>query len=101
MSKASSRLGMRVLVDSIQSETPRPKSPKMNNEEPIILSHFPGAKPPPEGQTSRIERDDFPAPPYPYTDPGKSKTLREILIAMNLLCRLRFVLFGRGFFNHS
>lgn len=43
----------------------------MNNEEPIILSHYPGGRKPPSGDVSRIERDDFPAPPYPYTDPGE------------------------------
>jgi actin-binding LIM protein len=64
---------MKVLVDSIRSETPRPKSPHMNNEEPIELAHFPGAKPPLPGEPPKIERDDFPAPPYPYTDPGKCK----------------------------
>lgn len=69
-SKASSRPGMRVLVDSIRSETPRPKSPHMNNEEPIELSHYPAAYKPPPGTKPKIERDDFPAPPYPYTDPG-------------------------------
>lgn len=69
--KTSSRLGMRVLVDQMQSDTPRPKSPHMNNEEPIILSHYPGGRKPHTGDVSRIERDDFPAPPYPYTDPGE------------------------------
>lgn len=63
--------GMRVMADSIRSETPRPKSPHMNNEEPIELAHFPDAKKPKPGQQPKIERDDFPAPPYPYTDPGK------------------------------
>lgn len=38
-----SRSAMKVLVDSIRAETPRPKSPAMNNEEPIELSHYPGA----------------------------------------------------------
>lgn len=65
---------MKVLVDSIRSETPRPKSPHMNNEEPIELAHFPAAKPPPPGEKSKIERDDFPAPPYPYSDPGSSSS---------------------------
>lgn len=70
----SSRSAMKVLVDSIQrSETPRPKSPHMNNEEPIELAHFPAAKPPPPGEQPKIERDDFPAPPYPYTDPERRK----------------------------
>lgn len=68
-----SRSAMKVLVDSIRTETPRPKSPHMNNEEPIELSHYPGAKPPLPGEPPKIERDDFPAPPYPYTDPGKCK----------------------------
>lgn len=64
---------MKVLVDSIRSETPRPKSPSMNNEEPIELSHYPAAKKPPPGEKSKIERDDFPAPPYPYTDPERRR----------------------------
>lgn len=69
---AGSRSGMRALVDSIRSETPRPKSPhSMNNEEPIELAHYPAAKPPAPGEKPKIERDDFPAPPCPYTDPGK------------------------------
>lgn len=71
--KTSSRLGMRVLVDQMQAETPRPKSPHMNNEEPIILSHYPGGRKPSSGDVSRIERDDFPAPPYPYTDPERRR----------------------------
>ncbi|KAJ8709466.1 hypothetical protein PYW08_009470 [Mythimna loreyi] len=72
-SKASSRPGMRALVDSIRSETPRPKSPHMNNEEPIELSHYPAAYKPPPGTQPKIERDDFPAPPYPYTDPERRR----------------------------
>ncbi|CAG9861145.1 unnamed protein product [Phyllotreta striolata] len=71
--RSTSRSGMKVLVDSIHTEVPRPKSPHMNNEEPIELAHFPGAKPPPPGEPSKIERDDFPAPPYPYTDPERRK----------------------------
>ncbi|XP_046993366.1 actin-binding LIM protein 3 isoform X3 [Schistocerca americana] len=73
LSKASSKSGMKVLVDSIRSETPRPKSPHMNNEEPIELAHYPAAKPPPPGEKPKIERDDFPAPPYPYTDPERRR----------------------------
>jgi actin-binding LIM protein len=45
----------------------------MNNEEPIELSHYPGAKKPKPGEKSKIERDDFPAPPYPYTDPERRR----------------------------
>nr|XP_029726610.1 actin-binding LIM protein 2 isoform X1 [Aedes albopictus] len=72
-SHSRSRSAMKVLVDSIRSETPRPKSPGMNNEEPIELSHYPGAKKPPPGEKPKIERDDFPAPPYPYTDPERRR----------------------------
>lgn len=68
---------MKVLVDSIRSETPRPKSPAMNNEEPIELSHYPAAKKPPPGEKPKIERDDFPAPPYPYTDPERRRRLSD------------------------
>lgn len=64
---------MKVLVDSIRTETPRPKSPGMNNEEPIELSHYPGGKKPKPGEKPKIERDDFPAPPYPYTDPERRR----------------------------
>ncbi|XP_026814943.1 actin-binding LIM protein 1 isoform X6 [Rhopalosiphum maidis] len=75
---AGSRSGMKALVDSIRSETPRPKSPhSMNNEEPIELAHYPAAKPPAPGEKPKIERDDFPAPPCPYTDPEKRKTWFE------------------------
>nr|CAD7458680.1 unnamed protein product [Timema tahoe] len=73
LSKGSSKSGMKVLVDSIRSETPRPKSPHMNNEEPIELAHFPDAKRPGPGEKPKIERDDFPAPPYPYTDPERRR----------------------------
>ncbi|XP_034255716.1 actin-binding LIM protein 1 isoform X2 [Thrips palmi] len=72
-SKHGSRTGMTVLVDAIRSETPRPRSPHMNNEEPIELAHFPAAKPPQPGEAPKIEREDFPAPPYPYTDPERRR----------------------------
>ncbi|XP_039291677.1 actin-binding LIM protein 3 [Nilaparvata lugens] len=68
-----SRSGMCVLVESIRSETPRPRSPHLNNEEPIGLAHFPAGHPPPPGEKPKIERDDFPAPPYPYTDPERRR----------------------------
>ncbi|CAH1103977.1 unnamed protein product [Psylliodes chrysocephalus] len=71
--RSTSRTAMKVLVDSMHTEGPRPKSPHMNNEEPIELAHFPGAKPPIAGEPLKIERDDFPAPPYPYTDPERRK----------------------------
>ncbi|CAN7937843.1 unnamed protein product [Ixodes hexagonus] len=60
-------------VDTIQSSMPRPKSPHMNNEEPIELAHFPGARPPKSNEIPKIERDDFPAPPFPYTDPERRR----------------------------
>ena len=69
--------------------TPRPRSPHMNNEEPINLSHYPDGRAPDiengnnaqnaenmelvDGETKKrrrklpIERDDFPAPPFPYS----------------------------------
>ncbi|XP_065215240.1 actin-binding LIM protein 3-like isoform X3 [Planococcus citri] len=73
LKSAGGKSAMKVLVESIRSETPRPKSPHMNNEEPIELAHFPAAKPPPRGEKAKIERDDFPAPPYPYSDPERRK----------------------------
>ncbi|BES96724.1 actin Hypothetical protein [Nesidiocoris tenuis] len=70
--KWSSRTGaMSVLAESMARE--RPKSPHMNNEEPIELAHFPDAHPPKPNDKPKIERDDFPAPPYPYTDPERRR----------------------------
>ncbi|CAG0880026.1 unnamed protein product [Darwinula stevensoni] len=71
--KQSSKSAMKALVDRMVSETPRPRSPHMNNEEPIELAHFPSARPPTPGETPKIERDDFPAPPFPYTDPERRR----------------------------
>lgn len=51
------------MVDTLQTGTPRPKSPAMNNEEPIELAHYPNAKKPNPSDVPTIERDDFPAPP--------------------------------------
>ncbi|KAJ6223678.1 hypothetical protein RDWZM_002223 [Blomia tropicalis] len=67
------RHGMQVMVDTLQTGTPRPKSPAMNNEEPIELAHYPNAKKPNPSDVPTIERDDFPAPPFPYTDPQRRK----------------------------
>lgn len=63
--------GMTGLVESLRES--RPKSPHMNNEEPIELAHFPDAHPPRPNEKPKIERDDFPAPPYPYTDPERRR----------------------------
>ncbi|XP_035709209.1 actin-binding LIM protein 3 isoform X2 [Folsomia candida] len=71
--KTHSRSGMKAMVEHLVSETPRPRSPHMNNEEPIELAHYPAAKPPRPEEQAKIERDDFPAPPYPYTDPERRK----------------------------
>jgi len=35
--------GMKAMLDQMERETPRPKSPHMNNEEPIELAHYPNA----------------------------------------------------------
>lgn len=93
---AGSRSGMKALVDSIRSETPRPKSPhSMNNEEPIELAHYPAAKPPAPGEKPKIERDDFPAPPCPFTDPGKYIILQNKINVINIYHKFF------GFFYYS
>lgn len=61
-----SRQGMQAMVDHLQTSTPRPKSPAMNNEEPIELAHYPNAKKPSGEDVPCIERDDFPAPPVKH-----------------------------------
>lgn len=50
----------------MEKNTPRPHSPHMDNEEPIGMAHYPGAQQPDPGEVPPIEREDFPAPPYPY-----------------------------------
>jgi len=104
-SRSHSRTGMRVMLAEIEAHsTPRPKSPHMNNEEPISFSHYPDGHPPndndeidqgkprnggEEVQKRRkrkkkpIERDDFPAPPFPYvrrrhwSEPMKSSSSED------------------------
>lgn len=80
LSFTKGKSGMKVMVEQMRSETPRPKSPHMNNEEPIELAHFPDAKKPKPGEQPKIERDDFPAPPYPYTDPGNKNTVSSVTL---------------------
>lgn len=75
--QSRNKSAMKVLVESISVDLPRPKSPAMNNEEPIEMSHYPGAKKPQPGETPKIDRDDFPAPPYPYTDPERRRRYSE------------------------
>ena len=71
---------MRQMVERLS--TPRPRSPHMNNEEPINLSHYPDGRAPEENadREAPIERDDFPAPPFAYSrrrrhmsEPGSSR----------------------------
>lgn len=75
--RPGSRSAMQALVDQIESGTPRPRSPYMNNEEAIELSHFPDGRPLPPNVRAPIEREDFPAPPYPYTDPERRRRLSD------------------------
>ncbi|XP_033207930.1 actin-binding LIM protein 2 isoform X9 [Belonocnema kinseyi] len=69
----SSRSGMRALVDALSDTRPKSPASQVDNEEPIELAHYPDAMKPPPGSQPPIERDDFPAPPYPYTDPERRK----------------------------
>lgn len=68
---------MQAMVDHLRSTTPRPKSPHMNNEEPINMAHYPDGRKPGPKEVPRIERDDFPAPPFPYTDPDRRRRWSE------------------------
>lgn len=47
----------------------------MDNEEPIELAHYPGGHVPDEDEVPAIERDDFPAPQFPYAVEGKFNIL--------------------------
>lgn len=58
------------LAEKMEQDTPRAKSPHMDNEEPIELAHYPAAHPPEPGTVPPIDRDDFPAPPFPYAVEG-------------------------------
>uniref|UniRef100_A0AC35U819 Actin-binding LIM protein 1 n=1 Tax=Rhabditophanes sp. KR3021 TaxID=114890 RepID=A0AC35U819_9BILA len=60
------KTGMQRLTEDLERNIPRAKSPHMDNEEPIELAHYPAAHAPNPGEPVPIERDDFPAPPYPY-----------------------------------
>merc|ERR1719510_2913438 len=98
-SRSHSRTGMKVLVDQLENVTPRARSPHMNNEEPIKLSHYPDGTAPdiengnivPSGESTEvtdgatkkrrrklpIERDDFPAPPFPYSSSRRDQKKRK------------------------
>ena len=92
--RSTSRTGMRALVETIQgmssvtltfsnckysvAESPRPRSPHMNNEEPIEMSQFPDGKPgEKDGSIRPIERDDFPAPQFLYADEDRRRRWSE------------------------
>jgi len=98
-SRSHSRTGMKVLVDQLDNQTPRARSPYMNNEEPIKLSLYPDGVDPDldngdnvqsgetaevtDGATKKrrrklpIERDDFPAPPFPYPSSRRDQKKRK------------------------
>lgn len=60
------KTGMQRLTEDLEKNTPRPRSPHMDNEEPIEMAHYPAGHAPEPGIVPPIEREDFPAPPYPY-----------------------------------
>ena len=66
-------------MDNLQAESPRPRSPHMNNEEAIEMSHFPDGKPDEKEKLVPIERDDFPAPPFLYADEARRRRWSEPL----------------------
>ena len=74
-SRQGGRSAMDVMAEAIvRAETPNSPGPApMNNEEPIELSTYPAAKVPRADEPAKIERDDFPAPPFPYTDPERRR----------------------------
>lgn len=57
----------------------RARSPSMMNEEAIQLAQYPSGQKPSPDTVPKIERDDFPAPPFPYPDRlrGSSQHLLE------------------------
>lgn len=75
--RSSSRSGMRAMIETLQHTSPRPRSPHMNNEEPIEMSHYPDGKKVEEEHVVPIERDDFPAPPFLYADEQRRRRWSE------------------------
>lgn len=57
-------------AEDLEKSAPRPRSPHMDNEEPIEMAHYPAGHAPEPGIVPPIERADFPAPPYPYALDG-------------------------------
>lgn len=60
--------GMLMLVEQLHLATPRSRSPNSVSQEPVELSHYPDGRRLRPDETLPIERDDFPAPPYPFVD---------------------------------
>uniref|UniRef100_A0A183CJH5 LIM zinc-binding domain-containing protein n=1 Tax=Globodera pallida TaxID=36090 RepID=A0A183CJH5_GLOPA len=60
------KTGMQRLTEDLERTRPRSRSSSADNDEPIELAHFPGAKVPDPNAVPPIDREDFPAPPYPY-----------------------------------
>ena len=75
--RSSSRSGMHTMIDNLAASSPRPRSPHMNNEEPIEMSHYPDGRKSVDGHVTPIERDDFPAPQYLYADPERRRRWSE------------------------
>lgn len=88
---------MRALVDALSDTRPKSPASQVDNDEPIELAHYPDAMKPPPGTQPPIERDDFPAPPYPYTDPERrrrwSDTYKVLLYHSGLHRRIYIILF--------
>lgn len=61
------------MVDALSDTRPKSPASQVDNDEPKELAHYPDAMKPPPGAQPPIERDDFPAPPYPYTDPERRR----------------------------
>lgn len=64
-----------VLSGMRSSSSVRARSPSMMNEEAIQNAHYPGAQKPSPDAVPKIERDDFPAPPFPYPERNRSSNL--------------------------
>lgn len=82
--RPASRPGMLTLVDQLAQRSmyetfsrSRSQSPGsgISADEPIELAHYPDAKVPNPSLPAAIERDDFPAPPYAYSDPERRRRI--------------------------
>lgn len=61
--------GMYSVLSSMRSgSSVRARSPSMMNEEAIHLAQYPSGQKPSPDAVPKIERDDFPAPPFPYPE---------------------------------